>query len=61
MKCRVVGNERDGFKVQYRRGDLWRYVTVNGVQTWPKRTVRTFSTRESAEALAKLYAESGVQ
>lgn len=57
MKYRVIGNKRDGFKAQYKRGNLWCYVTDASGSAWPKYTVRIFSTREAAETFAKLYAD----
>lgn len=59
MKWRVVGSKKTGFKAQYKRANLWCYVTdANDSAAWPKYTVRTFSTREVAEQYAKQYAQA---
>lgn len=57
MKYRIIGNKTKGFRIQYRRHNLWCYVTENKA-TSTMLIIRVFSTRESAEQYAKLMAEA---
>ncbi len=56
MKWRVVGNKKTGFKAQYKRANLWCYVTDGGFGLKP--TIRLFSTREVAGQYARQYAQA---
>lgn len=52
MKWRVTRNKRDGYKVQYKLGELWYTLTDHDKNGKPY--ARQFATSQKAEEFARL-------